>query len=109
MPQLQSRSENRYPTLTKATSLGAGFAFLVISLCIFGIDKPHPEWGKFWMLRPLIITPLSGAIGGAFFYFINYKSYHGFKRLIQFLLSLLIYGIGLWTGIILGLDGTMWD
>jgi hypothetical protein len=89
--------------------IGAFIAFLVISFFVFGVDKANPAWGKYWMIRPLIITPLAGAIGGAFYSFMDYQSSRGFNRTVAILLSLVVYIIGLWLGVVLGLDGTMWN
>ena len=95
--------------LAKPILMGAGIAFLVISFFVFGVDEPHPEWGKFWMIRPLIITPLAGALGGAVYAFMDYQSSRGLNRPLAVILSIVVYLIGLWLGTVLGLDGTMWD
>lgn len=96
-------------SFAKPMLLGAGIAFVVISFFVFGVDEPHPEWGKFWMIRPLIVTPLAGAMGGAFYALMDYLSFRGFNRTLAILLSIFVYFIGLWLGIVLGLDGTLWD
>src|SRR6476620_4212306 len=92
----------------KPVLIGAGIAFLVISFFVFGADHPDPEWGKFWQIKPLIITPLSGAIGGAFYAFMDYQSTRGFNRRLAIILSLVVFLIGLWLGTVLGLNDTMW-
>jgi hypothetical protein len=89
--------------------IGAGIALLVISFFVFGVDQANSEWGKFWMIRPLIITPLAGAMGGAFYFFMDYQSSRGFNKILAILLCIVVYLIGLWLGVVLGLDGTMWD
>jgi hypothetical protein len=74
------------------------------------VDNPKPEWGKLWQIRPLIITPLAGAMGGLFFYFMNYMSSRGsINKVLAVILSFVVFTIGLWLGVVLGLDGTMWD
>lgn len=93
----------------KPSLIGAGIGLLVISFFVFGVDEPHPEWGRYWQLRPLIVTPLAGAIGGAFFGFMKYKSSRGFNRALAIILSIVVFVIGLFMGVVLGLDGTMWD
>ncbi|AKQ45778.1 potassium transporter KefB [Rufibacter radiotolerans] len=93
----------------KPVLVGAATALLVISFFVFGVDTPDPEWGSFWRIRPLIITPLAGAMGGAFYAFMDYQSSRGFNRTVAILLSLVVYFIGLWLGTVLGLAGTMWD
>jgi hypothetical protein len=90
-------------------AIGAGIAFLVISFFVFGVDAPHPEWSKYWRIRPLIITPLAGAAGGAFYAFMTYLSTRGLNRTLAVILSIAVYLVGLWLGTVLGLDGTMWD
>ncbi|QMU30903.1 potassium transporter KefB [Adhaeribacter radiodurans] len=108
----QNKSQNQSiyrASFVKPVVVGAGIALLVISFFVFGVDNPHPEWGKFWQVRPLIITPLAGAIGGAFYSFLDYQSSRGFNRTVAILLSIVVYLIGLWLGIVLGLAGTMWD
>lgn len=109
-----NRSESQNQPMQQAsvaTSIlaGAGIALLVISFFVFGVDDTPAEWGKYWRIRPLIITPLAGAIGGAFYAFMNYKSSRGFNRTLAVLLSLVVYFVCLWLGTVLGLAGTMWD
>ncbi|MFN2457964.1 MAG: hypothetical protein ABR502_07175, partial [Chitinophagaceae bacterium] len=70
---------------------------------------PNPEWGKYWMIRPFIITPLAGAMGGAFYALMDHQSSRDFSRTVAILLSFVVYIIGLWLGAVLGLDGTMWN
>ena len=108
----QNKSQNQpmqAVSFVKPTVVGAAIALLVISFFVFGVDAPHPAWGKYWMIRPLIITPLAGAMGGAFYALMDYQSSRGFNRTLAILLSIVIYLVGLWLGIVLGLDGTMWD
>ena len=94
---------------TKPVLIGAAVGFLAISFFVFGVDNPHPEWGAYWRVRPLIITPLAGATGGAFYAFMDYPAKRGFNRILAILISLVVFIIGLWIGVVLGLDGTMWD
>jgi len=89
--------------------LGAGIGLLMISFFVFSVDHPHPEWGKLWMIRPLIITPAAGAMGGAFYYVMDHLSNRGLNRSLAVILSLIVFIIGVWLGIILGLSGTLWN
>lgn len=57
----------------------------------------------------MIVTPLAGAMGGAFYAFMEYQSSRGFNRTVAILLSIVVYFVGLWLGTVLGLAGTMWD
>lgn len=100
---------NQPISLAQPMMLGAGIALFVISFFIFG-SETNPDWGKLWRIRPLIITPLAGAAGGAFYYFLDQLSFKGrIKKTVAVISGLIIYIIGLWLGIVLGLDGTLWD
>ena len=100
----------KQPSFAKLMLTGAGIALILISILLFSVDDPNPEWGKFWMFKPLIIVPLAGAMGGIFYYFMNFlSSTQGLNKTLAILLSLIVYIIGLWLGSVLGLDGTLWD
>ncbi len=109
----QSNNSTSLPhqvSLVKRMLVGAGIGLLLISLFLFSTDEPNPEWGKLWMIRPLIIVPLAGAMGGLCNYFIvHFHSMVGVNKTIAMLLSVIVFIIGLWLGIVLGLDGTMWN
>lgn len=109
MTQQNQNQSLTLASLVKPMLVGAGIALLVISFFVFGVDQPHPEWGKYWMIRPLIVTPLAGAMGGAFYALMDYQSSRGFNRTGAILLSIVVYFIGLWLGTVLGLAGTMWN
>lgn len=105
-----SKPASEQSSLAVPMMIGAGIALAVISLFVFGADNPNPEWGEFWMIRPLIVTPIAGATGGAFYFFMNRMREKGqINGAATIILSLIVYIIGLWLGIVLGLDGTMWD
>jgi len=101
---------NSQISLVISMLIGAILGLIVISVFVFGVDEPNPAWGKYWMIRPLIITPLVGAMGGLFFYMMNYlSSKMRFNKTWAFIIGLLGLTVALWIGIVLGLDGTMWD
>src|SRR5262245_10593706 len=96
-------------SLPKRMLIGWGIGLLVISLFVVPTE-PNPAWGKFWMIRPLIITPLAGAMGGLCNYYI--MSFHeraGINKIVAIIISVIVAVVGMWMGIILGLDGTLWD
>ena len=89
---------------------GAVIALAVIIIFLLKADKPKPEWGKLWMIKSLVLVPLAGAMGGLFYYFMDYlRCKGGWKKVLAYLLSLLAFLIALWLGIVVGLDGTYWD
>jgi hypothetical protein len=96
-------------SLAKASLIGGGIALLLISLLVFGTET-NPAWPSYWRIRPLIMTTLSGAAGGAVFYFMNtWFPQTGWKKITLNILCLLIAVFGLWIGTVLGLDGTLWN
>ena len=98
------------PTLLIRMLIGGAIAFLVISFFVFGVDEPNPEWGHMWQIKPLLLTPSAGAMGGAFYYFMDNMRYRGgWRKILAIMLSVAVYLFVLWVGTILGLDGTWWD
>lgn len=96
-------------TLRNRMLYGAGIAFLFIGIFLLGAESKD-EWSQYWMLRPLIIVPLAGAFGGAFFHFMGIaRSKGGLTKAMAILFSFIGYVVIVWLGIVLGLDGTLWD
>jgi len=94
----------------KRMLLGAAIALLLITLFLLGVQSPKPDWGEFWMVRPLIFVPLVGAAGGFFYYFVQQQNLRSTSQRIGFtVLGSFGYVIALWMGFVLGLDGTLWD
>jgi heme A synthase len=105
-----STSQQQQVSLVKRMLVGAGIGLLLILLFLLSADEPNPEWGKLWMIRPLIIVPLAGAMGGLCNYFIvHFHDQVGVNKTIAMIISVIVFIIGLWLGIVLGLDGTMWN
>jgi hypothetical protein len=110
MTQKSNVTEQPLASVVKPVIIGGLIGLILISVFVFGVDNPKPEWGKLWQVRPLIITPLAGAMGGLFFYFMNYMSSRGsINKVFAVIISFVVFTIGLWLGVVLGLDGTMWD
>lgn len=97
--------------LRKRMIICAGIALAVICIFILPIKHPNPAWGKFWMIRPLIITPLAGAGGGMFYYLVHHftANLQGWKKALIYLFSFIGCLVALWLGIVLGLSGTLWN
>ncbi|GAB3902252.1 hypothetical protein GCM10028803_28490 [Larkinella knui] len=89
---------------------GAGIAFLLIVVFLLGVKNPNPAWGKFWMIKPLLVVPIAGAAGGVFYYLMDHLRYQGgWKKIAALVLGLLGYLFVLWIGTVLGLNGTLWN
>ena len=93
----------------KSVMIGAIIGLAIIALFVFGVERPNPEWGKLWRLKPLMITPLAGASGGAFFYFMDLMSLRGMNKTVAIIVGVFGFVVALWLGTVLGLNGTMWD
>jgi hypothetical protein len=100
----------RPASLVQRMIAGAGIGLIVITFFVLvGADKARPEWGKLWMIRPLIVVPVAGAVGGVCFAYIDNLRLEGWRRILAATLSVIVFIFGLWLGTILGLSGTLWD
>jgi hypothetical protein len=96
--------------LGKRALQGGGIALVLMILFLLPVHDPDPEWGTFWYIRPLIVITFAGAVGGAFYYFMDTFRYEGgWKKIVANIVCLIVYIFGLWIGSVLGLDGTLWD
>lgn len=97
-------------SVTKRMLQGAGIAFVLIALFLISAGAGNPDWPRFWMIRPLLIVPLAGALGGVFYFNMDHlRDRGGWRKVLANILSLLVYLVVLWLGTVLGLDGTWWD
>lgn len=97
-------------SLIKRMLIGAAIGLIVISTFVFSVDHPKPEWGDAWRIKPLILTPIITAIGILSFYlkdFLRPKSQ--LANLLVIFISAVLFVISIWMGIVLGLNGTLWD
>jgi hypothetical protein len=98
------------PSLSIRMLIGAAIGLGFITLFLSTAGPGDPSWPKFWMLRPLVIVPLAGAMGGLCFYIIDIMRHrYGWNKWLAYFASLLIFIVGLFMGIVLGLDGTFWN
>lgn len=106
---LPNQPTHKFP-LTKLMLAGWIVGLVVIMVFILPvINHPHPNWAKYWMIRPLMITPLAGAAGGVWYYLMDFLRYQGgWKTAVAYTLSFIGFIIAIWMGIVLGLVGTMW-
>jgi len=97
------------PALVKRLLIGGFIGLLVIVIFLSGTGTGDPAWGKYWTIRPLIIVPLAGAGGGAFSYLVSEQNFkNDWVKFAAFVLSLFVFLVALWLGMVLGLDGTYW-
>lgn len=97
-------------SIAKRMLSGAVIGLILISFFVFSVNNPDPDWGKYWRIRPLIITPLAGAFGMLSFYFKDFIHPQGkLAGALVLFFSFLAFFVALWLGTVLGLDGTLWD
>lgn len=96
--------------LIRPMVIGGLIALGVASFFVFSAGNPNPEWGRYWMVRPLVIIPLAGASAGTFYGLMDIMRRQGeLHPALAILLGVIVYIIALWLGIVMGLEGTLWD
>jgi hypothetical protein len=97
------------PLLIKRTLIGAAIGLVVILSFVLRVNPNRPDWGQYWLIQPLLITPLAGAAAGVCNHFLDFLRHEGStQKILANILTGFIYIVGLWMGIVLGLNGTMW-
>ncbi|HEY9000638.1 MAG TPA: hypothetical protein VIM89_04760 [Mucilaginibacter sp.] len=94
----------------KPALIGAGIGLAVMALFLSQNDGGKPEWGPYWMLRPLLVVTVATALGGAAFqFFRTLVKQPVWAKVSLTSFGLLIFVISLWLGSVLGLAGTYWN
>jgi hypothetical protein len=84
---------------------------LILILAFTGnVTDPDPAWGVYWKVRPLIVTPLVGAVGAGIAYYTYWllQKFH-WSRVLTLIVCAFGFIVSIWLGIVLGLDGTLWN
>ena len=98
------------PSLVRNMLTGATFGLLLIGFFLYKADAPDPEWPRYWIIRPLLLVPFAGAMGGLFYTFMeHWRNKKGWIKAGAYLLCLIVFLFGLFIGTVLGLDGTYWN
>lgn len=87
--------------------LGASAPFSILLFIILTKE----EVMELWMLVPLILIPMGGAVGGIFFYLMGFIWFpKGNQKLIAIIFSTILYFIAIWISSILAFNFTgHWD
>lgn len=89
---------------------GAVVALILILPFLLPSGDPQPDWPTLWRIKPLLVVPFSGALGGLFCQFMQHRrNAGGWKGAIAYLASLAGYMLVVWLGIMAGLNSTLWD
>lgn len=80
--------------------------FTPLSLLLFIIITKE-EMIEQWMLVPLILIPLGGALGGMFFYLMGFRWFpKGNQKLIAIIISTILYFVAIWISAVLAFNFT---
>jgi hypothetical protein len=110
MQHVSDSTEKGPLSLRARMIIGAGVGLAIILVFILPAGNGNPAWGKYWMIRPLLVTPFAGAMAGLCnYYILRYRFIIGMNKAVAMILSIVVSIVGLWMGIVLGLAGTMWD
>lgn len=109
MAQSNNSTQSNPLSRGKRMIVGAVIGLFVVSFFLIG-GKADPAWGRFWMIRPLIVVPFAGALGGLCNDLIfGFQRRTGSNKILALILSVIVFFIGLWISLILGFAGTHWD
>lgn len=93
----------------KAAMTGGIVGLVIISVFVFTAETKQ-EWGTLWQIKPLVITPLVAALGGGAFYAtLSFFSANRWPKALGMTIGVLAFMVALWLGVVLGLNGTLWD
>jgi hypothetical protein len=93
----------------KLMLIGAGVGLFISLFFVLG-GEPDSNWSNLWWIRPLLVVPAAGALGGLFYYNMDHlRAQGGWREVTAYVVSLVVFIIVLWLGTVLGLAGTMWD
>ncbi len=94
----------------KRMLVGAAIGLAVVLFFLVQTDEPNPNWSKFWMIKPLIVVPFAGAMGGLLYSLMDRLRYQGgWKKITANMGSVLVFIVGLWMGLVFGFAGTLWN
>lgn len=97
-------------TLKKRAIIGWVIGLVLTSLFIFSADNADPAWSKLWFIKPLALTPIATAMGGAFYFYIEQLFlFNGWSKPLAVIIGLVGFVVSLWLGMVLGFNGTYWN
>lgn len=98
------------PLLGRRMLTFAIVGLVAIAIFVIGAGEGNPSWGKYWRIKPLLLTPFICAMVGLCYDITEpLRRLTGWKGNVFFVLSIIGALIGFWMSMILGLNGTMWD
>jgi len=97
-------------SLAKRMLIGAGIGLVFIAVFLLPIKHANPAWGPNWMVRPFLMVPAAGALGGLFFHLMQVIAKRtGWNKILLVFVGVLGFLVACFLGTVLGLDGTLWN
>lgn len=97
-------------SLIKRMLQSAAVALFLIAAFLLSADHVNPEWSKYWMVKPLILTPMVASLGGVLYYYLDHlRTGSTTMKIVATIMGLLGFVFFLWMGFVLGLNGTFWN
>ena len=98
------------PNLGKRMFVGGIISLLLISFFVISAGKGNPAWGEYWRVKPLLLSPVLGALVGLCYDVTQQlRDIKGWAGRVFLVLSFVGYEIGIFMSLVLGMNGTMWD
>lgn len=88
---------------------GSLTGLILISIFVFGVDNPNQEWGKYWKIKPLTLTPLLCGLGAMAANWVIRIAPNTSAKYFYWFISIMGFLFSVWVAIVLGLNGTLWD
>src|SRR3954468_23016381 len=84
-------------SLSKRMIIGTCVGLFVILFFLLSVNDNHPDWGQYWMIRPLLVMSFAGAMAGLCNYILmRFHARFGFNKAIAVVASMIISVVGLW-------------
>jgi hypothetical protein len=88
---------------------GSVTGLILISIFVFGVDNPSQQWGTYWKIKPLILTPLLCGLGALASNWVISIAPNTSAKYFYWFISIIGFLFSVWVAIVLGLNGTLWD
>ncbi|MFD2599888.1 hypothetical protein ACFSQ3_13100 [Sphingobacterium corticis] len=75
---------------------GTALGILILGPFLYGNTPQNDSWGDLWFIKPLILPPLFGAVGGSLYYYSTRYLQHTLPKWLLFPIGALLFAACLW-------------